>query len=144
MGRGALLVVVVIASVLSVLVFSGPAWATANWAVQAAAVNAGEAHAQALPTAPTATSACGTTARTVKVSWAAITHATAYAVYQSTTTVGGTYSLVMSGVTTTSWTTAVLSAGNYWFEVVADIGTNWASAKSAATAQRTITIFACS
>jgi hypothetical protein len=143
MRRGALLVVV-IAGVLSTLVLSGPAWATANWAVHAAAVNSGEAHAQALPTAPTATSACGTTARTVKVSWAAITHATAYAVYQSTTTVGGTYSLVMSGVTTTSWTTAVLSTGNYWFEVVADIGTNWASAKSAATAQRTITSLACS
>ena len=37
-----------------------------------------------------------------------------------------------------------LTTGNYWYEVVANIGTNWASAKSAATAQRTITSTTCS
>ena len=71
----------------------------ANWAVHVAAVNSGEAHAQALPTAPTPTSACTSpaSAKTVKVSWTAVTHATAYAVYQSNTTATGTYTLQTSG-----------------------------------------------
>lgn len=147
MRRGALLVVAVIASALSVFASSGTAWAAGNWVVRLATVNSGEAHAQALPAAPASpTSSCTSpaSARTVKVSWTAVTHATAYAVFESTTTVGGTYTLVMSGVATTSWTTGVLSTGHYWFEVVADVGTNWASANSAATAERTLTATACS
>ena len=66
------------------------------------------------------------------MTWAAITHATGYAVYQSNTTATGTYTL-QTTVTTLTWTSAALATGNYWYEVVADIGTNWASAKSAAT-----------
>ena len=131
----------------SALLFSsGPAWATANWTVHVASVNAGEAHAQALPTAPTPTSACTSpaSAKTVKVSWVAVTHATAYAVYQSNTTATGTYTLATSGVTATSWTTAALSTGDYWYEVVADVGSNWASAKSAASAERIISSSSCS
>jgi hypothetical protein len=147
MRRGALLVVAVIASVLSISVSSGSAWAATNWAVHAAAVNSGEAHALALPAAPaapTATCTSPATNRTVKVSWTAVTHATTYAVWESTTTAGGTYTQVMSGVATTSWTTGVLSTGNYFFEVVANVGTNWAGAKSAPTAQRTLSALACS
>jgi hypothetical protein len=146
MRRGALLVVV-IACALSVFASSGSAWAAGNWVAHLAAVNSGEAHAQALPAAPAspaATCTSPTSARTVKVSWTAVTHATTYAVWQSTTTAGGAYTQVVSGVTTTSWTTGVLSAGNYFFEVVANVGTNWSSAKSAATAQRTLTSTACS
>ncbi len=112
-----------------------------------ATTNSGQAQAQALPAAPASpTSACTSpaSAKTVKVSWTAVTHATAYAVYESTTTAGGTYTLVMSGVTATSWTTGVLATGNYWFEVLADVGTNWASAKSTATAERIISSSACS
>ncbi len=80
---------------LSLVASSGTAWATANWTVHVATVNSGEAHAQALPTAPTPTSACTSpaSAKTVKVSWTAITHATGYAVYQSNTTATGTYTL---------------------------------------------------
>ena len=90
-------------------------------------------------------SACAipTSGKKVNVSWAAITHATAYAIYQSNTTATGTYTL-QTTVTTTTWTSAALATGNYWYEVVANIGTNWASAKSAATAQRTISSSACS
>ena len=77
------------------------------------------------------------------MSWAAITHATTYGVYQSTTSATGTYTLVGS-VSTTSWTSGVLAAGHYWYEVVANIGSNWASANSAATAKRTISSSACS
>ena len=77
------------------------------------------------------------------MTWAAITHATGYGVYQSNTTATGTYTL-QTTVTTTTWTSAALATGNYWYEVVANIGSNWASAKSAATAQRTISSSACS
>jgi len=142
MRRGALLVVAAIASALGVLATSGTAWATANWAVHVATTNSGEAHAQALPAAPasaTATCAAPTTSKTVTVTWSAVTHATAYAVYESTTTATGTYTVVASGVATTTWTSGTLTAGtHYWFEVLADVGTNWASVKSAATAERTI------
>ena len=41
MRRGALLVAVVVAGALSLLVSSGTAWATANWAVHVATVNSG-------------------------------------------------------------------------------------------------------
>jgi hypothetical protein len=146
MRRGALLVAVVIASALSPFVSSGAAWATANWTVHVATVNSGEAQAQALPAAPTATSACTSpaSAKTVKVSWVAITHATAYAVYQSTTTATGTYTLQTSGVTALSWTTAALTTGDHWYEVVADMGSNWVSAKSGATAERIVSGSSCS
>jgi hypothetical protein len=129
---------------LSLLISSGSAWGAGNWIVHVATVNSAEAKAQALPTAPAPTAACSTptSARTVVVSWAAITHATHYGVYQSTT-VGGTYTL-QTTVTTLTWTTAVLAANTYFYEVVANIGTNWASAKSAATAKRTVTSTTCS
>ncbi len=147
MQRGALLVVVLFGLALSMLATSGAAWAGTNWVVHVTTTNSGEARAQTLPAAPASpTSACTSpaSAKTVKVSWSAVTHATAYAVYESTTTASGTYTLATSGVTATSWTTGVLSTGNYWFEVLADVGTNWASAKSAATAERTISSSACS
>ena len=117
--------------------------AASNWLVHSAAVtHAGESHAQALPSAPagaTASCAAPTTAKTIKVSWSAVTHATTYAVYDSTTTANGTYSLIASGVTTTSWTSSALtSTTNYWFEVATNVGSNWTSAKSSATAESTI------
>jgi hypothetical protein len=145
MRRGALLVAVGFLTALSLLVSSGSAWAAANWTVGLKTGGSGEAHAQALPVAPTATSACATptSGKKVTVSWAAITHATGYAIYQSNTTATGTYTL-QTTVTTTTWTSAALTTGSYWYEVVTNIGTNWASAKSTATAQRTISSSACS
>jgi hypothetical protein len=143
--RGALLVVVALIIVLGLVVSSGTAWATANWTVHVATVNSGEALAQALPTAPTATSACASPAssKIVTVSWAAITHATTYGVYQSTTSATGTYTL-QATVSTTSWTSAALATGDYWYEVIANIGSNWASTKSAATVERKINGSGCS
>jgi hypothetical protein len=96
--------------------------------------------------APTTTSGCTSpaSAKTVKVSWTAVTHATAYAVSQSNTTATGTYTLQSNGVAPTSWTTAALATDDYWYEVVADVGSNWASAKSAASAERIISSSACS
>jgi hypothetical protein len=145
MCRSALLVVVGILAACSLMVSSGTAWATANWTVGLKTGGSGEAHAQALPAAPLATSACASPAsgKKVTVTWAAITHATGYAIYQSNTTATGTYTL-QTTVTALTWTSAALATGSYWYEVVTDIGTNWASAKSAATAQRTISSSACS
>jgi hypothetical protein len=68
-----------------------------------------------------------------------VTHTTTYVVYDSTTSANGTYSLLASGVTTSSWTSSTLTAStNYWFEVVATIGSNWSSSKSSATSASTI------
>ena len=141
MCRSALLVAVGILTVLSLMASSGAAWGAANWTVHSAAGGSGEAQSQPIPAAPVATSACAS-GKKVTVTWAAITHATNYGVYQSTTTATGTYTLQQT-VTVATWTSGTLAAGNYWYEVVANIGTNWASVKSAATAQRTISSTTC-
>jgi hypothetical protein len=121
---------------------TGAAWAATNWLVTLHASSSGEGHSQTVPSAPTgvtATCASPTTAKTIKVSWTAVTHATTYTVYDSTTSATGTYSSVASGVATTSWTSGTLTAGtHYWFEVTVSIGSNWSSAKSTATAESTI------
>jgi len=123
--------------------FSHPvADAATNWLTQVAAGSKGEAHSSVLPTAPTgvaATCAAPTTSKTIKVTWNAVTHATTYSIYDSTTSASGTYSLVASGVSGTSWTSGTLTSGtNYWFEVVANVGNNWVSAKSVASGESTI------
>jgi hypothetical protein len=83
--------------------------------------------------------AAPSTAKTIKVTWSAVTHATVYAIWQSTTTATGTYSSVATGVSGTSWTSCTLTAAtNYWYEVVADVGTNWAGPKSSASGESTI------
>jgi hypothetical protein len=116
--------------------------AASNWVVHVAAGSKGESQASVLPAAPTgiaATCAAPTTSKTIKVTWNAVTHATSHSIYDSTTSAGGTYSLVASGVVTTSWTSGTLTSGtNYWFEVVAVVGSNWASVKSSASAESTI------
>jgi hypothetical protein len=102
----------------------------------------GETQANALPSAPTAAAAaCNapTTAKTVKITWNAVTHASTYSVYDSTTSATGTYSLLASGISTNSYTSGTLMTNkNYWFEVTAVVGSNWASAKSSATGESTI------
>lgn len=101
--------------------------------------------AQAGPSAPANPAAvCSGLGLSITVSWSAVTHASTYTVSESTTSSTGPYSAVASALTTTSWTGGVLSAGNYWYEVTATVGTAWTNARSAATAQRTITVAACS
>lgn len=145
MRRSVFLAAVGLLTALSLLVSSGSVWAAANWTVGLKSGSAGEAKAQTLPAAPVATSACAspTSSREVTVTWAAITHATNYGVYQATTSATGSYTLTAT-VTTATWTSAALAAGHYWYEIVANIGTNWASVKSAATAERTTTSTTCS
>jgi len=72
-----------------------------------------------------------------------VSRATTYTIYKSTTSATGTYSSLATGVTTTSYTTATLTSGNYWFEVVAYIGTNWVGTKSGATGESTISGSGC-
>lgn len=141
--RSSLLVAAPIALVGLLLASStGAAWAATNWTVPLRTASSGESHSQTVPSAPsgvTAACAAPTTAKTIKVSWSAVTHATAYTVYDSTTSSTGTYTSIATGVTGTSWTSGTLTAGtNYWFEVTASVGSNWASAKSTATGESTI------
>jgi hypothetical protein len=120
--------VVLLSAAISVFTVSGTAWAATKWVTHIASTSSANAHANSLPAAPSGPSAaCAapTTAKTVKVSWGAVTHATSYSVYEATTSAGGTYTLAASGIATTSWTSGSLTAStNYWFEVVALIGTN--------------------
>lgn len=79
------------------------------------------------------------TSTTIKVTWSAVSHATAYSFYESTTSSNRTSTLVASSISTTSWTSGTWTANtNYWFEVRANTGPNWVSAKSSATGDSTI------
>jgi hypothetical protein len=107
----------------------------------------GEGRAQTTPSAPTGVTATCTSesTTTVKVSWSSVTHATNYSVYESKTSSSSGYSLAATVTApTTSWTSGSLSSGDYWFEIAVAIGTNWTSAKSSATSQRTIGSSSCS
>jgi hypothetical protein len=123
---------------------SATAWAS-PWAVAIGAASSGEAGAQGAPSAPTGVTATCTSAvqTTVKVAWGAVTHATTYTVYASTTSAATGFSSLATGIVATSWTSASLATGNYWFEVAAYEGSQWASANSSVTAQRTITVALC-
>ena len=140
--RGTLLVVAPIAGSLLLLSGPGAAWAATSWLVPVQASSSAEGQSQAIPSAPigpTAACAAPTTAKTIQVSWSAVTHATNYTVYDATTSATGTYSVAASGVTGTSWTSGTLHNNtNYWFEVTASVGSNWTSAGSSATAESTI------
>jgi hypothetical protein len=127
--------------VCAVTMLGAPAAGATNWTVVLHASSAGEGHSQALQAAPTGVAAscpAPTTSGTIKVTWNAVTHATAYSVYDATTSATGAYSLVASGISTTSYTTASLTTGNDWYEVTASIGTNWASARSSVSGESTI------
>ncbi len=139
--RRLILVVVVLATVLAL---TGTAWGS-NWLITLKSDGKGEAQAQGAPTAPTGVSAACTSssAKTVKVSWSAVTKASSYTIYDATTSATGTYTSIASGMTTTSYISGTLSAANYWFKVAAYTGTNWVSAKSTATAESTISSSGC-
>jgi hypothetical protein len=128
----------------AVFASAGTAWAT-NWVLALRSGSAGEAKAQAGPAAPTGVKAACTSssAATVKVSWTAVSRATAYTIYEATTSATGTYSSVATGVTAVSWTSAALAAGNYWFEVSARTGTNWVGTNSSASGESTISSSGC-
>jgi hypothetical protein len=135
---------VIVVAVGLLLGTAGTAWAT-NWVLALHTGSSGEPKAQGAPATPAgATAVCtSSSGKTIKVSWSTVTKATSYSVYEATTSASGTYSLVASGVSATSWTSGTLSAANYWFEVAAYVGTNWLGTKSSATAESTISSSGC-
>src|SRR5258708_406840 len=80
-----LLLLVVIVGVL--LWSSADVASASSWVPTIAAGSTGEAHAQAQPSAPTGVSAVCTSSagKTIKVTWSAVSHATSYSIYKSTT-----------------------------------------------------------
>jgi hypothetical protein len=123
---------------------AGNAWATGTpWIVGLQSASAGEAAAQGLPPAPSASAVCsGLVLGSIVITWTAVTHATTYTVYESTTSATSGFSAVASGVTGLTYTQGGL-LGNYWFEVTATIGSNWQGPNSSATTERTITAILC-
>jgi len=112
-----------------------------TWTLTVRAVSNAEAQAKSPPGRPSGVSAAcvSTLGAGIQVSWSSVAGATSYAVYDSTTTSSGTYSPAGSGITSTSWTNS-FGAGNYYFEVQADQGANWASANSSPTGETTISL----
>lgn len=121
------------------------AWA-AGWPVQLAAASRSLAKAGPLPPPPaTVTAACTTPlGLTVTLTWSSVARATSYTVYRSTTSATSGFSVLASGVAATSYTTATLLPGTYWFEVESDLNSTWKGSPSTATAPRTIGVASCS
>jgi hypothetical protein len=118
------------------------AWAS-SWTPGLAASSSGEAHGQPLPGAPSATATCSGIIGNIVINWTAVSPVTGYTLYQSSTSASGPYSVIKSGLTTTTYTQTGLLVGSYWFEVSATVGSNWVSPLSAPTQQRTITVILC-
>ncbi|MDX6274916.1 MAG: hypothetical protein QOJ92_2126 [Frankiales bacterium] len=126
-----------------VLAFSSPALAHAasTWQIRIAGTSAAAARSAAAPTAPTGvTGTCvSSVSQKVTVAWTAVTRATSYTVFQSTTSASSGFSVAASGVTATTWTSATLTSGRtYWYQVSASVGSNWVSPNSASTTGRQI------
>jgi hypothetical protein len=119
--------------------------AASSWSNLLAAGSHGEAQTQGIPAAPSPVSAACTsaTAKTIKVTWGAVAHASSYSVYKSTTSATSGFAVTASGVTASPWTSGTLSNATYWFEVSALIGSNWVSPNSSATGSHVITSAAC-
>jgi cellulose 1,4-beta-cellobiosidase len=80
------------------------------------------------------------TQRLITLTWVAVTHATSYTVYKATAAASGPYTSTATGVTTTTWTSGTLAAGNYWFEIAAYQGAHWVSTNSVATSETTTSL----
>ena len=145
MCRSALLVAVGLLTALSLLVSSGPAWAAANWTVglKTGSVGGGQG--------PGPAGGAGGDVRLRQSDQQQRGHRDLgrdHARHElrrlPVDHLGDRHVHAQATVTTATWTSAALATGHYWYEVVANIGTNWASAKSAATAERTTSSTTCS
>ena len=128
-----------LAGLLTTVGLANPVLAS-NWADPIAGGSTAEAQAVALPAGPTGIGvACASpSSSSVTVTWNPVPLATAYTLLKSTTTAGGPYKVVAVGLTTTSWASASLPTGNYWFEASASIGANWSGVASAPTPETTV------
>ena len=127
----------------AVLLAQTPASAT-SWVVLLRAASTAEAQAQPAPAAPAtvAASCLAANQQKVVVTWSAVSHAATYSVYKSST-LGGTYTSTQAGLTTTTWTSGSLAAGNVYFKVAAYFGTKWVGTQSVATGESTIATNSC-
>lgn len=130
--RRAVVATVVAASLSAVLL--GSAFAS-NWTIQAASGSHGEAQAAGGPAGPSGLLAgCGSTKGTIGLVWTLVAHASSYVILDSTTAASGPYTTLASGVSLSAYQTGVMTSNrNYWFEVEAQVGSNWVGAKSAAS-----------
>lgn len=113
------------------------ALAATTWSVALGSSNA-ESLSGGLPGAPTGINAtCSGLLLSPKavVTWNAVTRATTYDVYESSTSASSGYSIVATGVAPTTWTSANLGTGSFWFEVAAVTGSNWLGPTSSASPQ---------
>jgi hypothetical protein len=113
-----------------------------NWSVGLKSGSGGEAASLTAAPPPTGVAAAcvSTTGYTIKVSWTAPAHASSYNVLVSTTSGSGGFGAAPSGtgLKTTTFTSATLGAGNYWYEVAAVDGSNWTSSDVVASSETTI------
>lgn len=125
----------------AVLAGAGPAAAATNWAVARSGALGGMGRADPLPAAPTGIGAAcvSLVGWTIKVTWNAVPHATAYTVYRST---GGSFTqyATVDG-STTSYSDANFSVlTSYRYTVAATVGANWAGPQSAPSPSHSITL----
>jgi len=133
--------VAAIAFVVAASIVGIPHANATGWTVRTASDSAAIAQSLTPNTPSTVTATCteAIAARVITVSWSSVEHATSYVVYQSTTSATSGYSVVASDVTTTSWLTATLKKGTYWYAVASVVGSSsWISSMSAPTQARTI------
>lgn len=82
-----------------------------------------------VPTAPTGLSATAVSATSISLTWTAVSTATSYNALRSTTA-GGPYSVVSTGLPTNSFTDTGLSANTTYYYVVQGVNGNGAGANS--------------
>lgn len=132
-------VIAIVAAAVTAVATAAPALAS-NWTESLASGSSAEASSNPLPAGPAAVNAvCGSaTSSNVIVSWSTVGLATSYSVRDSTTSAAGPYKVIAAGIAGTSWTGSKLASGNYWFEVSALVGANWAGAPSSPTVETTV------
>ena len=129
-----------------------PAWASTTWTAALASNSKGEAQSYNIPLAPSSISAScdGLVGNQIDVSWSAVTAdksgstyrsgVVSYDIYMSNSSSSG-FTSQATGVTATSWKSARLGFGTYYFRVAADAGTTiWEGAQSASSAGHTVVI----
>jgi hypothetical protein len=108
----------------------------AGWTISSAPASTGEAQAGVAPHAPSGPLAgCPSSSHpSIGLVWGQVSQASSYQVYVSTTSATGPYSLMFSGDPYPLYVTTSL-AGNktYWFEIQAQVGSNWSSPRSSAS-----------
>jgi|GEM_PF-3704660 len=116
-----------------------------SWVIALASAGKQGAAAATHLAAPTGVQAScsGLVSLAAHVVWNAVSRASTYRIWRSTSATTG-FTVVASGVTATSWTSSTLSLGTYYFEVSATAGTHWVGPQSAASNSITILAILCS